>query len=372
MKLDLAYLQGLREQRLVSLVYDAASGLTLANYSPKAQYDQMWDEYPLLLDCRGIIFRSDGEVVAKPFRKFFNLGERPTTQISALLPHGVPEISCKLDGSLGILFYSQLERAWRIATRGSFTSDQAIRATHMWQTRQSMAPPDPRWTYLFEIVYPGNRVVVDYGEWHGLVLIGLVETHTGREMAYATVREEAVRLDLLRVDVEESLDWSLLHQQARPNFEGFVLFWPEHQVRVKVKLAEYVRLHRLIMGLSEHTVWEMLREGRDMEALRREVPEEVHSWVDDTVARFTGAIAAYGAEVQAHLRSLKGRDLDPRERSQRKEIAAYVVAQCPAHLRPALFFAVDGKDYGDVLWRLLEPRGTGSVPALVEAAHAEL
>jgi RNA ligase len=372
MKLDLIQLDELRSQRLVTVVDDAASGLSLANYTAKAQYDQMWDTYPLLLDCRGLIFDRQGLVVAKPLRKFFNVGERPETQMKELVALGAPEISCKLDGSLGILFYSVAEQTWRIATRGSFTSDQAVHATQIWQGRYGSIDPDPRWSYLFEIIYPGNRVVVDYGSRDDLVLIGLVETETGMELAYASVRDEAKRLGLHVVDIEEGLDWSLLHEHVRPNFEGYVLFWPERQVRVKVKLTDYVRLHRLIMGLSEHTVWEMLREDRDIDALRREVPEEILPWLDGTVAQFTHAFTREQIAVRECLQGLQGRNLDPQDRSQRKEIAAYVIGHCPAHLRPALFLAVDGKNYGDVLWRFLEPQGTGSVPALVAAAQADL
>ena len=289
-----------------------------------------------------------------------------------LVSLGVPEISCKLDGSLGILFYSEPEQTWRIATRGSFSSDQAVHATQLWHAHHGAIAPNPSWTYLFEIIYPGNRIVVDYGARDELVLTGLVETETGRELAYASVRDEAKRLGLPVVDVEEGLDWSLLHEHVRPNFEGFVLFWPVRQVRVKVKLADYVRLHRLIMGLSEHMVWEMLRNGRDMEAVRRAVPEEVLPWLDATVAQLTHAFTQEESAVRECLQGLQGRNLDPQDRSQRKEIALYVMGSGPAHLRPALFLAVDGQNYADVLWRLLEPQGTGSVPALVATAQADL
>ena len=66
MKIDLTHLSELRNQRLVSVVDDAASGLRLANYTAKAHYDQMWDSYPLLLDCRGLIFDSQGTVMMWP------------------------------------------------------------------------------------------------------------------------------------------------------------------------------------------------------------------------------------------------------------------------------------------------------------------
>ena len=59
-----------------------------------------------------------GRIVARPFKKFFNLSDG-RTDIT-----GEYEIYEKMDGSLGILFFYEGE--WILASRGSFTSEQAI------------------------------------------------------------------------------------------------------------------------------------------------------------------------------------------------------------------------------------------------------
>src|SRR4051812_36432846 len=79
---------------------DSAAGLFLLNYTARAQYQVAWDRYPALLDCRGTIVDAAGEVIAKPFRKFFNAGERPETSLARLAALGVPEVTQKLDGSM--------------------------------------------------------------------------------------------------------------------------------------------------------------------------------------------------------------------------------------------------------------------------------
>ena len=97
--------------------------LTIWNYSPRVQYEKLWT--PLLMMCRGLVTDFDGNIKARSFPKFFNYEE--------LKPEDIPneefEVFEKMDGSLGILFNYKGE--WIIATRGSFTSDQAMRAKEM-------------------------------------------------------------------------------------------------------------------------------------------------------------------------------------------------------------------------------------------------
>jgi RNA ligase len=223
MILDMDGLRRLNQARLVNLIRDPASGLIIADYSARAQFDEAWDAYPVLLDCRGTILTEDGAVVAKPFRKFFNLGERSGTQIDQVLGLGEPEITHKLDGSMATLFYSTPERAFRLATRGSFISSQAVHATDLWRARHDDAPVDPALTYVFEVLYPANRIVVDYGERDELVLIGLVETASGRELPYNAIESEARRLRLPHVVLEPATEWTTLHALDHQNFIEHVI-----------------------------------------------------------------------------------------------------------------------------------------------------
>ena len=47
--------------------------LSIYNYTEKAAYDGIWNE--VTLQCRGLIVADNGDVVARPFRKFFNYGQ---------------------------------------------------------------------------------------------------------------------------------------------------------------------------------------------------------------------------------------------------------------------------------------------------------
>src|SRR2546421_157870 len=72
--------------------------------------------------------------------------------------------------------------------------------------------------------------------------------------------------------------------------EGVVLRfdWPSSgpQTRVKVKLAEYKRIRKLLFLTSEKTVWEALSAGSDISEVADRMPDEFHAWLRETVARF--------------------------------------------------------------------------------------
>ena len=122
--------------------------LYIYNYTPLAQYERVWNG--VTLQCRGLILNEKQEVVARPFRKFFNLGECD----NRLLPGEPFEVYEKLDGSLGILYW--LNDQPYIATRGSFTSEQALQANRILMEKYSFTLPslEKSKTYLFEIFTP--------------------------------------------------------------------------------------------------------------------------------------------------------------------------------------------------------------------------
>jgi len=53
--------------------------LTIWNYSPKVQYERLWDE--ITIQCRGLVTNSKGDIVARPFKKFFNYEEHKPEEI---------------------------------------------------------------------------------------------------------------------------------------------------------------------------------------------------------------------------------------------------------------------------------------------------
>src|SRR5437016_6113784 len=117
--------------------------LTIYNYTAMCQYERRWCDISRM--CRGLIVDDSGDIVARPFPKFFNLEEHSRSDVTFSKPFTVTE---KVDGSLGVLYPSGDN--WAIATRGSFTSEQANRATVLYQRAYADFRPEPGRTYLFE------------------------------------------------------------------------------------------------------------------------------------------------------------------------------------------------------------------------------
>ena len=67
--------------------------------------------------------------------------------------------------------------------------------------------------------------------------------------------------------------------------EGFVVYWPGKDYRVKMKAAAYLELHRMIFSLSERSVWARLGEGETTEDICVKLPDEFHGWVREVGER---------------------------------------------------------------------------------------
>lgn len=168
-------------QKYVNVQKHPTADLYIYNYSATCQYDQMWNE--VTLACRGLIRDGQGNVVARPFKKFFNYEQVPDLPAENFIA------TEKMDGSLGILYF--VGDTPFIATRGSFVSEQAQKATEILRTKYGHVVFNPEHTYLFEIVYKQNRIVVDYGDLEDLILLAVIETATGKELTRQEIYEWA-------------------------------------------------------------------------------------------------------------------------------------------------------------------------------------
>lgn len=306
-----------------------AAELYIYNYTPKAQYERVWNDWTLA--ARGLVLDGQYNTVARPFRKFFNMEEHQAHEI----PTENFEVYEKLDGSLGILYW--LDGQPFIATRGSFGSDQSQRATQMLYQKYShtFADLDPVKTYLFEIIYPQNRIVVDYGNTEALILLAVIDKETGHDEPLPDLGFPLVkRYDGLA-------DLKSLRMLQEDNREGFVIKF-QSGFRVKVKFEEYVRLHRILTQISSVNIWEYLATNQSFEEILEKVPDEFYSWVRKTVGGLQAEYQAVEKYCQVHFKDL----------GNRKDTALYFqTLQYPS----VLFAMLDKKDYSPIIWKTLRP-----------------
>lgn len=343
MLFDLDLLAGMLEQRYVKTQHHPTEGLRILNYTQHAQFERVWN--PVTLACRGLIVDPADRIVARPFPKFFNLADHPVET----LPAGDVLVTEKLDGSLGILY--PVTGGHAIATRGSFTSEQATHATRVWQDRYaSVFVPRPGWTYLFEILYPGNRIVVDYAGLDDLVLLGAVDLLTGVSVPLADAAVGWPGPVVTTHPVRTLAAACAL--PAQPNSEGFVLHFVATDLRVKLKHEEYVRLHRLVTDVSERRIWEALSSAMDLTVWLDAVPDECFEFVVSVRDRLTTDFQAYVAEVEQRFEQVLA---ELPAGWSRREFAAAVTAMTDFPLAKALFSRLDGKDYTAAIWQVLRP-----------------
>lgn len=244
-------------------------GLRLYCYSESTVYERAWDDITML--ARGVILDPAAKrVVATPFPKFFNVGERAES-----IPDLPFETFEKLDGSLIILFHHAGQ--WRTATKGSLGSDQAKWAA-AWIDQYDLAPLDPETTYLAEAIYPENRIVVRYAD-TGLFLLAAYRGD-GTEAEYTELRDLAGQLGwplAIRHPFDSISELLALAKTLPSSEEGYVLRF-SNGLRLKVKGDEYCRIHRMVSGLSPLSMWEAMQAGDDLAAIRKELPEEF--WAD--------------------------------------------------------------------------------------------
>lgn len=342
---DPARLEAAVSDGLVGVREHPDGDLRIYNYTPKAQYDRVWDD--VTLACRGLVIDRTGRIVARPLAKFFNLDEH-LVHVGAL-PDGGFTVWDKLDGSL-IVVANDPDHGLVVASRGSFISDQAGWA------RELLADVDPDVlapgrTYLFELLHPGNRIVVDYGRRQELVLLAAVDVASGRDLL-----PDHPELSGLGFTVAEQVHVDTVDELAghdRPNREGYVVRYPDG-TRVKVKHDEYCRLHKLLTGVTPKTVWELLRDGRDPVELADNVPDEFHDWLSDVTAELRTRHGELLAEIDAAYATLKAELGD----AERKQWAVTMKQRrLPGHVFAGVFARLDGNDPAGKLWKLVRPDG---------------
>ena len=315
------------------------------------QYGKAWDDLTIM--CRGLITDLEGRVVARPFPKFFNLAEHeePGSKLPPVNWRQDFLALKKYDGSLGILYYAGGQPY--LATRGSFTSEQAIRGTKILRAKYR-APNEEDLTFLFEIIYPGNRIVVDYGDLEELILLDVIDNQTGRGCSYESLCSWSREIGCPVADdiaVDQADPQAVLTAYAarnEANEEGIVVRFDDG-MRIKVKFEEYVRLHRLITGVNARHIWEYLKDGKSLDDLVDRVPDEYMAWVKRTVSELQDRYKSIEATAGLIFTAAK-LDLGA---ATRKEYALHF-ARHPEHAS-ILFQMLDGKPYDQHIWTRIKP-----------------
>lgn len=329
--------------------------LVIYNYTPNAAYSRSWND--VTRTCRGLICDLDGNVIARPFEKFFNYAE--VDQYDGI-PAGDPIVSEKMDGSLGIIYtYTDPWTGYphiAVATRGSFASDQALWATDwLHENMPDFTQPDGV-TTLVEVIYPANRIVVDYQGAEGLWLLGAIDNATGADIDVGDITWwNGPKAPQYPWTTDKAL--ASISEGVFDNEEGVVLTWPRQDApsfRLKAKSLRYIELHRIVTNLSTRSVHEALASGTfaDLVAV---TPDEFHPWVKKVASSL---MADHGTIFNKTVDDLDRARRDAGVVSTvdgytRKDLAMKIQANATY---PGLCFALeDGKDIAPRIWDMIRP-----------------
>jgi T4 RnlA family RNA ligase len=250
---------------------------------------------PLALETRGITFNSKGEIIARPFEKFFNymeIKENFPKNIKGKI-QGVYE---KRDGSMisPVLINGQIY----LKTKKSFYSEIAIDATNHFPANIayfSVLLIKDRISPIFEYTSPNNKIVLNYGEIPKFVLLAARDMDTGEYIESTSLFKMAKEygVDIIpeyKLSFNEILD----NIQNQEKFEGYVALLNDKR-RVKFKTNWYLTNHRIATELRIRDVAELVideklddikstlvQEGYDLKKIE-DIEEEVISQISEII-----------------------------------------------------------------------------------------
>lgn len=349
-----------REYGEVTSRMDAEGNLIIFDYLSTAGHKSPWNWFEL--HSRGVIFDlHTGELIARPFDKFFNLlegGRRP--HYEAHITH----TTTKHDGSMGSIFYDPYLKKLRVATRGSFESPQAIWATNYLDTRVDgvtyrdivKSITEYNLTPIVEIIYPENRVAVDYKGREDLILLAIRNYKTGNYLPFfPDVYEWAYKHNFDLTEFHNFNDLTAILEQTGniTNMEGWVVYFSDGNL-FKIKGDEYLYLHKLIAGISFKNVLNAIRHnylGKYMLEIPEEFRQDVQAYVDSIEVR--------KSEIEQEVQSLHETVLAtvdyslPKPRKQYALEAQRTMKRGLQKYKGILFNLFDDKDTDELIYDII-------------------
>lgn len=312
------------------------------------KYNQLSSDFSILLvqEARGIIFREyNWECVCRGFDKFFNYSEPNACNID----WSTASVQEKVDGSLIKFWY---DNGWHISTNGTIDAFKAelndvkyqnfgqlvLAAIHYTfkDEHNFFAMLDPKYTYMFELVSPSNRVVIPYEETK-LYFLGMRDMEDGQELN----PEDSDISNFLDIPKRYKLH-SLEDVQNAANKlpwdeEGYVVCDANFN-RVKIKSSAYILAHyaRNNSVITTDRLVQIVLDGEQEEFLTyaSDYADDLHK-VEDAMFN----IAYMAADKMKEL--FNAREFETRGAYARE------VKQCPNYMQDFLFHCFDSKIFWD-------------------------
>jgi RNA ligase len=267
------------------------SKLEIFCYNKKCVYDKHWNDFSM--SARGLVLCPERKkIIGLPFSKFFNYGEFKHEELEDNSFEPEFEISNKVDGSLGIIFY--YNNKWQVSTKRTFYSDQALEAQKILEKKWTLSNEkygyhkfvDKSYTYLVEIVYPENKNVIDYQKVRDLFYLSSYNNLTFVEM-YGPTNGLGV-VQKIQYGKYNLKNFAKFSRKIPGSQEGFVIKFKDYKdgLRLKFKGDEYLRLTKIRSGITPLGVWNILRKMDNLDNIRIDLDEELLASFNELVGVF--------------------------------------------------------------------------------------
>ena len=212
-----------------------------------------------------------------------------------------------------------------------------------------------------------------------MVLLAVIDNETGEE--YSTESLESVATEL---GFNTPLNFQLTLEQARAaslgdgkcDEEGYVLTWyrdGEPPFRLKLKFIEYLRLHRMVTGVSPKRIWEVL--ATEQTAELKEYLSQSTPWFSDFVQKWMKALNGeyervyrqgnrvyHQAQAEVERTFPKGFVTLSQLHAGRRVFAETATAPENKEFSAIAFAMLDGKQIAPVIWKQVRHMVHGHSP----------
>jgi RNA ligase len=261
---------------------------------------ELWDT-PLADETRGITFETDtGKCVSRPFKKFFNVGERADTDPVSVSRDFV-ECYEKRDGSMltpiitdngNIIFKTKKSFFSDVANTANLSIPFRVDAL----SRNCLVYYDS--TPIWEFTHPDHKIVIDYPPRVRWTLLAIRDNVSGEYFPYEAVQAIA-EIHGCSVIPRLQMTWDEIQRSIENDkgIEGYVLLLKDGR-RAKYKTAWYLSMHRTMTELRVRDVAEAVvnetiddmkslvaSQGKDiapLEAIENQVAHELQ-WLRNEV-----------------------------------------------------------------------------------------
>lgn len=295
-------------------------------------------------ECRGLKFSANGQILARPFHKFFNIGEKETPEaIDWSQAHVVMD---KLDGSM--IHPCLLGDRMTFMTRMGET-DHAKAALKVASNAVKALSHDlikAGTTPIFEFTSPANRVVITYQK-TALTLLAARDTITGIYHSHAELVALATSYGVPVVaafgSVEDPLEF-VRSGRLLEGVEGYVVAF-DNGHRLKLKADAYVLRHKALSGVTYEKnllAW-IVDDALDdvLAILHDDIADRVRSYHVNVME----GIAARLAEIETFMAQHGD--------SPRRDVAIAAQQNVDKRLQSVVFAILDGHDGREALIKIL-------------------